>query len=1488
MANQIPALSFFHPEIRDWFTQTLGAPTQVQTQAWPVIAAGNHTLITAPTGTGKTLAAFLWGLNQLITGTWQGGSPRLLYISPLKALNNDVQRNLLSPLIQLQQRFENKGLTFPAIRVLTRSGDTPAPERRQMLRRPPEILITTPESLNLLLSSQSGTTLLRDLKTVILDEIHAVVDNHRGTLLSTGLERLVLLSGEFQRVALSATVTPLELVAQFIAGYRMEGDVYNPVYHSRPVEIIQTTQRKKYDIQICVASHEADPDANDSVWNPMVQDFREIIDQNQSTLFFTNSRRLSEMITLKINHDSEQPVAYAHHGSLSREIRFDVEQRLKSGQLKAIVATQSLELGIDIGALDEVVMIQSPMSVASAIQRIGRAGHRVGEVSKARFYPTHDHDLLTSAVLARAVLDGHIESVHPVQNPLDVLAQIIIAMTGPEPWDLDALYAFVRTCWSFHTLSRHLFDLVIHMLAGRYANTRIRELSPRITVDHDQNTIQAKKGATLSLYTSGGVIPDRGYFHLRHQETGSAIGELDEEFVWEARAGQVFSLGTQNWRIQKITHNDVLVTPAKSGQLEAPFWIGEEFHRGSYFSEHLSEFLEMANESLNYSDFEEVLISGYCLSPEAAKKVITYLSRQKEVAQCDLPHRHHVLIEHIRCGPGGVPGNQIVLHTFWGGQVNKPFSIALEVAWKETFGYGIEIYPGNDTLVLVLPETVNQVDLLSLVTPENLDALLRKGLEKSGFFGARFRESAGRALILTRPTFKQRMPLWMTRLRSQKLMASVLAFDDFPLLLEAWRICFQDAFDLEKLRSVLREIGGGSIRISETTTAIPSPMATEISWRQINQYMYAGDEPKTDKTSQLATDLIREAALNQDLRPQIPPDVIRLFEEKRQRLYPGYTPSDARELADWIGERVLLSESEWEQLIDATIRDHGEEARVWIENVKGKVVRIQSEFMENPCLVLSARVREICQTFYADKSIQIDWLADGKPYSAIQEQNESDTTELVEASALLVEWFRFYGPKARESMLRTLGIDSEELNACADDSLDTDVWIEGSLVRGDGSTTLCDLENFEILLRIARSMARPAFQALPIEQLPLYLAFQQGLIASEKQSENKVSDSLLQLSCFSAPAHLWESQFLPARIPNYRTADLDALIQEGQIRWRGTGEKRAAFFAMHESDLLGIETPVLTGEDQAWLNHIFRDHLARYDFSALAQLSGSLPSDLVRKLWPLVWAGQIESDAFIPLRRGLLQKFKLPDLPERSARRHAGRSHFMKWKQSIPYSGNWYRASYFSEDDDSPIDREEKSKDRVRLLLDRYGLVFRELLMREDPLFQWKLVFRSLRLMELSGEVISGYFFEGISGPQFMSPKSFRELQPTLPEHVIYWLNATDPASCCGLGLDGLKQTLPSRVDSTHLVYRGSQLIVVSQRNAKKLTIQLLPDDLDLPEALTFIRVLLKREFDPMPRVVVETINDQHASDSPYLSVLKEHFQCSVDYRKCILYPDFH
>ncbi len=1547
-------LLLFHPLVAGWFRDSVGSPTAAQARAWPAIARGEHVLVTAPTGSGKTLAAFLWALDRLITGKWTGGRTRVLYISPLRALNNDIQRNLLGPLAALEDVFRTAGAPFPELRVETRSGDTPQAARQRMLRRPPEILITTPESLNLLLSSKSGRSVLDSLATVILDEVHTVVSGKRGVHLITAVDRLAPLAGEFQRIAMTATVRPLETVADYIGGLRLDPTGAGPRFVPRPVTIIESREEKSYELKVVRPETAAADRSETEIWPGLVREFRQIIERNRSSLFFVRSRRASESLAFRINAGEPAPLAYSHHGSLSRELRLDIETRLKSGGLKAIVATNSLELGIDIGALDEVVLVQSPPSIASAVQRVGRAGHRVGAVSRGTFFPTHDQDIVESAVIVRAIREGDIEETCPVENALDVLSQVLVSMLGTEIWNIDVLYDRVRTSWPYRRLPRAQFDLVLEMLAGRYAHTRIRELKPKVSVDRIDNTAAARPGALLSLFLSGGTIPDRGYFHLRHEETGALIGELDEEFVWEATPGQNFAFGTQYWTIRRITHNEVFALPVRLKSAEAPFWKGEVFNRNAHLSDRIAAFMADADRRLEDPAWPAELAREAGLDGRAAERLIDYLRRQKLETGAPLPGSGRVLVEHVMTGPDGYPGNQIILHTLWGGRVNRPFALALDAAWEERHGYRLEIYTGDDSIVLQLPHDVPGDELMGLVNEGNLEGLLRKRLESSGYFGARFRENAGRALLLTRHRANERLPLWMSRLRSQKLLQGVMGLPDFPILLETWRTCLRDEFDLDAMKGKLAGLDSGAIVVSECVTERPSPLARNMTFGQLNRYMYAGDELPADRRSRLRGELLREVVFSPGLRPAVSAETVRRFEEKRQRLSPGYAPAPDRELVDWVKERVVLPWAEWERLLEAVARDSAAEetaaagdtcagrtsakrengadkmADAWKDGSGAaktmaltpeaalRLVRVTVGGVADPIVCALERLPDVLKAFWPGKDNLVGTIAGAAvdPKLMAAAFNASGPSE-EEPDALLTslagEWLQAYGPARPGDICRSLSLDPSRLDLALEDLRDAEEAIEGKLMKGEDADFICDAENYEVLLRLERAALAPSFEPREVRRLPLFLAQVQGLATSPRSggeaSEEMTFRAVEQLVGYALPAHLWEAEVLPARVPGYATAQLDFALGQSGLRWQGRPGREVRFLFERDSDLFRPENGAAGGEKRGAeaagpeasgsgsagtmtaAAELFSDPHARYDFATLLNRAGRDFAALEQKLWDGVWAGGVTNNTWSALRRGLQTRFRVGEVIERQNRRleYTPRRQSLRlsaWRESQAYPGTWCLLT-----EPTPaagaedlIEREEVRKDRVRLLLDRYGILFRELLAREVSPFRWPDVFRTLRLMELSGEVLSGYFFKGIPGPQFMSHQAFGVFLKEAADEPVFWLSAVDPASACGLPLEGLRGELPKRVEGTHLVYRGASLVLISQRNGRSLQFAVPPGDGRVPESLVIFRHLLGRDYAPLRRVVIETINGEPAPASPYLPAFKQLFDAVVDIKRVSLF----
>ena len=1412
------ALALFHPLIRAWFQDACGPPTDIQARSWPRVANGEHLLATAPTGSGKTLAAFLWAINAFATGAWQPGATRVLYVSPLKALGTDIRANLLTPIAALRARFEAAGEAFPPLRAETRTGDTDAGARQRLLRRPPEILITTPESLNLLLTSARGRRALASVETVVLDEIHALVENRRGVQLMVGVERLVELAGEVQRVALSATVRPLRAVAAYVGGRDAAG-------RARPVGIAASPLAKRLSLRVrfpqaaSAAARDGEP-----VWTPLAAAFCDRIAANTATLFFTNSRRLAERIALDINADAPEPIAYAHHGSLSREVRTEVETRLKAGALKAIVATASLEMGIDIGALEEVVLVQTPPSVASALQRIGRAGHRVGAVSKATLFPTFAQDFVAAAAIAAAVRERDIEPLRPLANPLDVLAQILVSCAGTQEWETDALYRLCTRAAPYVELPREQFDQVVEMLAGRHAGARVRELRPRLAFDRARQTVKAREGALLALYAGGGTIADRGYFALRHADTGAVIGELDEEFVWEAAVGHTFSLGSQAWRVSRVTPNAVLVREAPPKAAAPPFWRAETRHSGSHLANRIGAFLETANQLLADYRTDELrrLLQARGFDCGATAALTDHLVRQRAATGGDLPHANHLLVEHVLSGFGGHrgaagdPGNgEVVLHTLAGGQVNHPLALALRAALRERFGAAADVHADNNAIAVRLTRAAAPEAVLGLVTPENFEGLLHRALEDSSFFGARFRECAGRALLITKRRIGQRMPLWMTRIQAKKLLAATKPLPDFPILAEAWRACLRDEFDLPATYALLERLGAGELPWSLAKVAVPSPFAIGIALNQIGGHMYADDAPDADGRgpSALSDELVRQVAFDASLRPAIKPDVIADLEFKLQRTRPDYRPEGEQALAEWVKERVAVPAAEWFQGVAPP-------AAVRRLRRRGRVYLVHSEI-------------------------------------ALGDEPLRQAGEMLQ----------FYGPRTPEALAALLPFaDVEGILAAL---VEAGVLVAGVLVADDASRHYCDAENLQTLVRFQRAAARPRLAPRPVADLAPFLARWHGF-----GDDQTPAAALDRLRGYGAGVDYWLDEALPPRV-GMAAAPLESATEAG-LAWRGVGKESATVGFPEDLDIL--VPPRGDGLDAA-VAGLFADPAARYTFAQLRDAWKGDADACNAAIWQAVWQGRVAADGFRALAAGRARRYRLHDGAAggpglaRPAARAKARGVAAGWP------GTWYTISPAQTALDA-VARLEANKERCRALLDRYGVLSRELCGREGGAFAWSALFPALRVMELAGEVVSGLYFNGLSGPQFACPEALWRLRRFSGAGATFWVSALDPVAPCGLGLGG-GPPLPQRRLGNHLGWYEGALAVVSERYGKRLAIHLPPDDPGVDALLGHLAALCRARG----RLTPETVNGEPLRASAHLPALARHMRAVTDHKGIYFEP---
>ncbi|MDQ2941933.1 MAG: DEAD/DEAH box helicase, partial [Chloroflexota bacterium] len=889
-------LEAFSEPTRTWFAEAFAEPTRAQELGWPVISGGHHTLLHAPTGSGKTLAAFLWCVDRLMTEPApQRETVRVLYVSPLKALTYDVERNLRAPLAGIRRIAERLGVSVPEISVASRTGDTPADARRQLVKRPPDILVTTPESLYLLLTSQARE-ILRGVEHVIVDEVHAMAGTKRGAHLAISLERLsALTKREPQRIGLSATQRPLSAIAAFLGGV------------GREVEVVDAGSLKQLDLEVIVPVEDmsrmgeaidpadapggpaAAPEARHSIWPAIHPRLLELIRAHRSTLIFVNSRRLAERLSARLNELAGEELVRAHHGSIAREQRLEIEEALKDGRLPALVATSTLELGIDMGAIDLVIQIEAPPSVAAGLQRIGRAGHQVGEPSTGKIFPKFRGDLVESAVVVERMKAGAIEETEIPRNPLDVLAQQIVAICALDTWTVDDLHALVTKAENFRDLSREQLEGVLDMLSGRYPSDEFAELKPRIVWDRQAGTLQSRNDARVVAITSGGTIPDRGLYGVflpgDDGKGGRRVGELDEEMVYESRVGEVFLLGASSWRIEEIKPDRVIVTPAPGEPGKMPFWHGDAIGRPVELGRAIGSFLR-SHEPLETDVAVARLQADHHLDQKAAANLVAYLGEQRE-ATGSLPTDRTIVIERFRDELGDW---RVCLLSPFGGRVHAPWSMAIEARLRQR-GLEVQTIWSDDGIAVRLPEADQApLDDAVIIDPDEVEELLMTELGGSALFAARFRENAARALLLPRRRPGQRTPLWMQRQRSADLLAVASQYGSFPIVLETYRECLRDVFDVPALREVLGAIRSRAVRIVSVETATASPFASSLLFDYVGSFMYEGDAPLAERRAQalaLDRELLAELLGAEELRELLDPAAVGDLELELQALAAG-------------------------------------------------------------------------------------------------------------------------------------------------------------------------------------------------------------------------------------------------------------------------------------------------------------------------------------------------------------------------------------------------------------------------------------------------------------------------------------------------------------------------------------------------------------------------------------------------------------------------
>ncbi len=1390
----------FSPATRRWFEQNFAAPTRAQTLGWPAIAAGRHTLITAPTGSGKTLAAFLWAIDRLMQpGAAPSGDAagkpvtRVLYVSPLKALVYDIERNLRAPLAGIGRALEASGAKASPPKVAIRTGDTPQRERRRQLREPAEILVTTPESLFLLLGSGAAAH-LAGVHTLIIDEVHALAPTKRGAHLALSLERLAALClQDPQRIGLSATLHPLEEAARFLGGDRrvevvdaaapprLDLRVVVPVpdmeHPPQPTESPSPTQRGGPILAERYRRDAAPPPPERGLWSAIYPALLDAIRAHRSTIVFVNSRGLAERLCRRLNDLAGEELVQAHHGSVSHERRAEIEDALKRGVLRGIVATSSLEMGIDMGALDQVLLVESPGSVARGLQRVGRAGHGVGEVSAGRIYPKFRGDLLECAVVAGRMLRGELEPFRMPRNALDVLAQQVVAHCCVGPRTADEVLNLVRRAAPYRDLKRPSLEAVLDMLSGRYPSSDFADLKPLLAWDRSTDTLSPRRGAAMLSRLNAGTIPDRGNYavHLADgtgETGGPRIGELDEEMVYETKAGDCILLGASTWRVESIGRDRVLVSPAPGEPGRLPFWRGEGPGRPVELGKAVGEFCRRVA-ALGPEEAAAWIGAQTPLDELAAANLATYIREQRQ-ATGQVPSDRVIVVERFRDEVGDW---RVCILTPFGARIHAPWALALQAALGARAGFEVQVMYTDDGIVLRLADGEELPTLAELLPdPEDLEERVMQVLGDTALFAGLFRENAVRSLLMPRRSGRGRRPLWAMRLKSQSLLAAVRRHPDFPIVLETYRQALSDLFDMPGLRDVLSRVRARAIRVHEVETASASPFARSLVFAYVAAFLYEQDAPLAERRAQALTldrSLLAELIGQAELRELIDPGVLAALEAQLQHLDPVHLARDPDELHDLLRRLGDLTSAEAAKRCS----DCGAGAETWLDQLHG-----QRRALPTP---LAAETRWIAAE---DAGLYRDALGVVPP-GGLPEAYLTQTQAPMEQ--LLRRYARTHGPFPTRDPAARFGLRAAQVEPAL-----RLLEAEGVLVRGEmrplgAEPEWCDAEVLRRLRRRTLAALRQAVAPVDAATLGRFLpawhgirAGPPGLDRSPDRNPDRLFEAIIQLEGLRVPWTQLDRVLLPARVPSYRAEDLDLLAASGRIVWVGSGaagprDGRVAVYRREAvADLLEPqEESGTTGPlHLALLGHLqergacFLVELAQ---AAEAAEPGVRSEDFEAALWDLVWAGRITNDTFAPLRA-------LAAGPGRSGR--AGRTRGIA-------GGRWSLVADLAPGRSAAADRTRGLLARAQMLLERYGLVSREAVQAEALPGGFGPVYRVLKGLEEGGRVRRGWFCEGLSGAQFALAGALDRLRAARLDEVplggygadqVLTLAAIDPANPYG------------------------------------------------------------------------------------------------------------
>ena len=1423
------ALDLFSGPTREWFRATFAQPTDVQERGWREVAAGRHALMAAPTGSGKTLAAFLWCLDRVASEPVPADLERcrVLYVSPLKALAHDVDRNLRSPLVGIRHQMEAAGVQPPDIAVAIRTGDTPSDARRSMERHPPDILITTPESLYLILTS-AARRMLGSVRWLIVDEIHSVAATKRGSHLALSLERLCALTKvEPQRIGLSATQRPLEEVARFLGG------------SNREVAIIDAGRLKTMEVRVEVpvedmARLSAQDDGGaiqNSIWPAIYPRLLELIQQHRSTIVFVNSRRLAERLAARLNELAGEDLLRAHHGSIAREQRLLIEDQLKAGQLRGLVATSTLELGIDMGAVDLVLQVEAPPSVAAGIQRVGRAGHSVGEISRGVIVPKFRGDLLEAAAVVEGMLEGRIESTVVPRRPLDVLAQHIVAMCAMDEWKVEELGALVRRAYPYSDLGPRSLETVLDMLSGRYPSDEFAELRPRVVWDRLAGTVRGRAGAQRLAVTNPGTIPDRGLYTVNLVDDGRRVGELDEEMVYESRVGETFVLGASTWRIAEITNSQVLVTPAPGEPGKIAFWKADAPSRPAELGLALGKMVR----ELRSLDSEAAALrlrdrAGF--DDRAIKNLLAYLDDQA-AATGAVPDDRTLVVERFRDEVGDW---RVCLHTPLGGRVHAPLALALEARLQTRLSVDARALWTDDGIALHLPdvESPPQLDDL-LLDPEEVGELVNSQLPGSALFAARFRENAARSLLLPRRRPGQRTPLWQQRMRSAGLLQVAGNYPDFPILAETWREVMSDHFDMAALTAFLTRIRSREVRVVSVDTERASPFASSLLFAYVAEFMYEGDAPLAERRAQALTldrDLLAELLGSEDLRELLDPEAIAEVELELQGLLPDRFPRDADEAHDLLARLGDLSE------VEATARGVVPD---WLRHLERDRRLVSMRIAGEPRWIAAEDAGKYREAVGASLPIGLpDAFLDPGPRPL---------------ESLVRRFARTHVPFVAADIARRWGMSESVVGPALSALVARGEVIAGEFRRSAQGREHCHPEVLRMLRRRSLAALRREVESVAPEVMARFLPEWHG-IGSRASGMDRLLEVVFQLQGLSLPASVIERDVIATRIAGYNPRLLDELVSMGEVVWAGRGalgsnDGRVALYLRGDAPRLMPEPASERPADER--HEKIRAFLAVRGASFFRDIynacGGGDEEEMLDAVWDLVWTGEVTNDTFAPLRLigpSSRRPARRPRLPRLTQPRATGR-----WSLIANLVGAGANAT-------------ERLHSEAGVLLQRHGVLTRDAVMVEGWAGGFASLYPVLRAMEESGRIRRGYFVEGLGGSQFALPGAVDRLRSMrdAPGRVLA-MAATDPASAYGSVLpwpssDGRM----ARAAGAYCVLDAGRLVLYLEKGGRSLLTQ-------APVTVDHLRALVTLAT-AVGKVELQRVDGGPVSDSSLAPLLRE------------------